>query len=367
MSLLKTAVVTTAALLALAVVVPRLQAQNEQDKARRATARGLEWLAAQQGADGSWDVKGQYKVPLTALAGTALALEGSTVHEGKYARHLQKAIAFLLRQSQKGGEHDGLIGNPDRDPRPMFGHGQALEFLARAYGDDPKRESRDKSKDVLTRAVKYLERTQSSKGGWHYAWQPGFDQDEGAITITQIYGLRATRNAGIPVSRELLKKAQAYLRNNTGPNGGVYYSSTAKHERPGLTAGAVVAVLNFAEQKDEHVQKWLQYCRQRTPLSLGLANNQARQGYEEFTHYFYARAAFILGDRGWDRMFGADAADRLTWSGYRAKIFDELVQTQATDGSWSVQNGFTLGPVYSTAVYLTILQLENDVPMDGGR
>jgi hypothetical protein len=212
-----------------------------------------------------------------------------------------------------------------------------------------------------------LQRTQSTKGGWFYAWQIGFDQDEGAITVIQIYGLRAARNAGIAVPRELLKKSQDYLRNNTGPGGGVYYSSSTKTERPGLTAGAVVALLNAAEQKDEHVKKWLQYCQRMIRPSLGLANAKNSHGYEEFTHYFYARAAFMLGDNGWDRLFGEGKADRLTWKGYRSKVFDELVKTQGENGSWSRPGAFGLGPVYYTATYLTILQLENDVPMGGGR
>jgi hypothetical protein len=368
-SRLKTAAAVTAALLALAVAVPRLQAQGEREreKYRRATAKGLEWLAAQQGADGRWDYQGRYHVPLTALAGTALTLEGSTTSDGKFARHLHKAVAFLAQQSQKGGDHDGLIGNPADDPRPMFGHGQAMEFLARAFGEEPNRERRDVIKDVLTRAVKYLERTQSARGGWFYAWQQGFDQDEGAVTIVQLYGLQAARNAGIAVNRDLTNKTMAYLRANTGPNGGIYYSGNSKTERPGLTAGAVVLLLNSAHPKDEHVKQWLKYSRRTIPLSLGLADNKARMGYEEFTHYFYARAAFKLGDTGWDRLFGERGADRLTWSDYRARVFDELVQTQSADGSWGWRNAFSVGPVYGAAIYLTILQLENDVPMGGGR
>ena len=40
-------------------------------------------------------------------------------------------------------------------------------------------------------------------------------------------------------------------------------------------------------------------------------------------------------------------------------MFDHLVQTQNADGSWPGGGGFSVGPVYSTAIYLTIMQLDN--------
>ncbi len=44
------------------------------------------------------------------------------------------------------------------------------------------------------------------------------------------------------------------------------------------------------------------------------------------------------------------------WEDYRAKVFARILQEQNPDGSW-VQ-GY-IGPVYTTAINLTILQLEN--------
>ena len=56
------------------------------EKYRPAVAKGLEYLAKQQHKDGHWGANGdQYPVSMTALAGMALLMEGSTIREGKYS------------------------------------------------------------------------------------------------------------------------------------------------------------------------------------------------------------------------------------------------------------------------------------------
>ena len=48
-------------------------------------------------------------------------------------------------------------------------------------------------------------------------------------------------------------------------------------------------------------------------------------------------------------------AEPLTWAKYKKATFDNLRNTQSSDGSWQ---GGHVGPVFITAVHLTILQLE---------
>ena len=48
----------------------------------------------------------------------------------------------------------------------------------------------------------------------------------------------------------------------------------------------------------------------------------------------------------------------LTWTKYKAAMFDRLQTMQHQDGSWPSGGGFSVGPVYSTAIYCTILQLD---------
>ncbi len=356
--------------LLLAVGAGRVRADEIPEKYRETVRKGLEWLAKQQQRDGHFAANGnQYPVSMTALAGMAFLMEGSTIREGKYAQHIRKTAEWLMDRSMKGNQRDGLIGNTDNPTeagRYMYGHGFATLFLASVYGDEDNEKRRERLKDILTRAVKYIGNAQSTQGGWFYTSKAdGHDQDEGSVTITQVQGLRACRNAGIPVPKDIIKKAQDYLKHSTTDRGGVVYSlgrggfrAPAGGERPALTAAAIACGFNAGEYKGELVKKWFKYCQTAVPLGLG----GVRLGHDEYTQYYYAQAVYVLGDNGWEKLFGATPEnDRLTWNKYKAAMFDRIQQMQNADGSWPSGGGFSVGPVYSTSVYLSILQLDKGV------
>lgn len=352
------------ALVGLLTCVTFTPADEVPEKYRDTVRKGLEWLAKQQHKDGHWSANGdQYPVSMTALAGLSLLMEGSTVREGKYASHLRRAADWMMARSRKGGLRDGLIGNPDNPTeagRYMYGHGFGLLFLANVYGEEEDRERRERLKDILTRAVKYCAAAQSSRGGWYYTSRAeGGDNDEGSVTITQVQALRAARNAGIPVPQEIIKKAYNYLKMCTSPNGAVYYSFQSRMERPAITAAAIACLFNAGQYKDELCKKWFRYCQRTIPAGLGGVPGGIRIGHDEYTHFYFAQCVYILGDDGWEKLFGAtQASERLTWTGYRNSLFDQLQRSQNADGSWSAGGGFSVGPVYSTAMYCFIMQLD---------
>lgn len=362
--------VGAAALAASALLLPRgLQADEIPEKYRATINKGLEYLVKQQFKDGHWGANGdQYPVSMTALAGIALLMEGSTIKEGKYAPRIRKAADWLMERSQKGGNRDGLVGNPDHPSeagRYMYGHGFGTLFLALCYGDEDDRERRERLKDILTRSVKYIGAAQSTQGGWFYTSKAdGHDQDEGSVTVTQLQPLRACKNAGIAVPKQIIKKGYDYLKNSTTPRGGVVYSlgrgglgAPVGGERPALTAAAIACLFSAGEYDNDLVKKWFKYTQTAIPISGGGAG--PRIGHDEYTHFYYAQAVYMIGDDGWEKMFGATPKDqRVTWSAYKEKMFDQLVRTQNADGSWPGGGGFSVGPVYSTAIYTIMMQLD---------
>lgn len=338
-----------------------VQAEPVPKEYRPTVRKALDWLVKQQQRDGHWGANGDhYPVAMTGLAGMALLMEGSTLRSGKYAENIRRAADWLMARSNKGSNRNGLIGdtnNPSERSRYMYGHGFAMLFLGSVYGDEADRERREQLKDILTRAVKYSVNAQSSRGGWYYTSRTeGGDNDEGSVTITQVQGLRACRNAGIAVPTEAIKKAYNYLKMCTSPNGGVYYSFRSKNERPAITAAAVACLFNAGEYSDPLGKQWLKYCQRSLPLAGGAGRNL---GHEEYTHYYFAQVVYVLGDEGWERLFGDTPANQqITWSHYRDSLFDTLKRTQNGDGSWTQRGGFSVGPVYSTALYATIMQLD---------
>jgi len=349
------------------LAAPCVRADEIPEKYRPTVKKGLDYLAKQQHKDGHWSVASdQYPTTMTALAGMALLMEGSTIREGQYAKSIRRCADWLMERSMRGGGRDGLIGNPDHPSeaaRYMYGHGFGLLFLASVYGDEEDRDRREKLKDILTRAVKYSANAQSSRGGWYYTSRSeGGDNDEGSVTITEVQALRACRNAGIPVPKAIIKKAHDYLKECTSPQGAVYYSFRSRMERPAITAAAIACLFNAGDYSDPLCKKWFRYCQRSIGVGLGGVGGAGGfrvVGHDEYTHYYYAQSIYILGDDGWEKLFGKTApAERITWSAYRAAMFDQLQRSQNSDGSWTGGGGFSVGPVYSTAVYCTIMQLD---------
>src|SRR5262249_37521859 len=222
---------------------------------------GLEYLKRTQGQDGHWDAPGQmYPTSMTALAGMAFLMEGSTLREGKYSDQISKAMNWFLHPQRVRG--NGLLGNvdsPTEQQRYMYGHGFGTMFLASVLGEEETNEDRQKLEKVLKKAVEFIGKAQTSKkhrradgkeleiGGWGYvSKEDGGNFDEGSVTITQLQAVRAAKNAGIPVPIEIINKAVAYLEACTTPQGGVIYSYAGSNgavapgnERPPLTAAAL--------------------------------------------------------------------------------------------------------------------------------
>ena len=316
--------------------VYRAESAPLDPKTQRVVDRGLDWLAARQSRLGNWSARdGKYTTAITALAGTALLAEGSTTTQGKYAPQIRRTVDYLLSRSRA----NGLIGDPGRDDRYTYGHGFSMLFLSQVLGEEEDLDRRERIVDVLTRAVAFTGRAQTKAGGWGYlSAQDGHDFDEGSTTITQVQGLRGCRNAGIPVPNEIIEKAIKYIRDCTGDDGGVMYSSKSRGAgRPAITAAAVACLFNAGEYDSKYVPKLLDFCKKN------LSDVSGRSfGHWHYTHFYYSQVLYREGGK--------------TWQTYRQKLHQKILKEANPSGGWSQGS---IGPEYVTAINLTILQLEN--------
>ncbi|MCX7666188.1 MAG: terpene cyclase/mutase family protein [Gemmataceae bacterium] len=338
-----------------------------QDKTKEDVAetvrKGLEWLARQQRNDGSFEVAGgQNPTAMTGIAGMAFLLEGSTIKEGKYSQQIKKATEWYMKRSQP----NGLLANPANPmeaSRYMYGHGFGLLFLACVYGEEEDEKRRKELEKVLTKAVEFTGKAQTDKGGWGYvSASEGGGFDEGSVTITQLQGLRAARNAGIVVPKSIIDKSIDYLKKSTARDGGVIYSlhnagggfgEAPGSGQPALTAAAVACAFSQGEYKSDYAKKWLKFCQTRIPFGKGRVN-----GHDEYTTYYFAQAMYVLGDDGWEKLF--NEKNGMKWSEFKNGIFAQIMRSQQSDGSFAGGGGWGAGSVFTAGVYLTILQLENN-------
>jgi hypothetical protein len=311
-------------------------------EAERAIANGIEFLVRTQNPDGSWlsdGSTGRYSVAMTALAGLALLAHGSTPHSGPHAANVRSAVAYLLRQADP---ESGLISGQEPG-RPMFGHGFAMLFLAQVHGSEGQTALGRRVRAALEGAVELTARAQSRLGGWFYT--PGSADDEGAVTITQMQGLRACANAGIGVPPDTVEAALGYIRASANPDGGIAYRASEPGEsRSGITCAAVATLYAGGIYEGELVEGALRYARANTPLAAPSASGGTHFSY---SHLYLSQAMYFRGGQEWQDYFSGIR----TW----------LVQVQQPDGSWL---GDFIGRTYGTAVALLVLQLPyNNLPI----
>jgi len=312
-----------------------------------AVAKGLAFLASSQHTDGHWSAGsgygGGYPTAMTSLAGLALLSAGNTPLEGRYALNVRRATDFLIKiaKRNRSGSARGLIANLGESRSCMHGHGFAMLFLAEVYGMERDISRQAKLKRVLQRAVELTARSQSSRGGWYYT--PNSSSDEGSVTVTQIQGIRACRNAGIKTPKKLIAKACDYLAKCSNPDGSINYSfSSRSRGRPPLTAAAVATLYNAGEYDNPVAIKSLENLKKLVKLggsaSLG-------GGHRFYTIFYAAQAMYLSAD---------DGKNKDNWTMYFPGCRDNLVKTQQSNGSWM---GDSVGATYGTAIAIVTLQL----------
>jgi hypothetical protein len=252
-----------------------------------------------------------------------------------------------LIERSKGGR-DGLLFSDhlSETSRYMEGHGLATIFLAGACQDEQNETHRARLIELLTRAVKYIVKAQSSQGGWYHTSRvEGHDFDLVSTTAIQFQALEAAENAGVTIPGAAIEDALEYLKlalrkhDAKAPNGGALTE----------TAAALACIYNtsrnvdlrkgdgFPERPDLR-SKVLARCQTEIPIGRNI-----KFGRDELAHYYFAQALFS---------HGGDA-----WLTYRTATFDHLQASQHTDGSWPASNGISAGAVYSTSLWCTVLQL----------
>lgn len=332
--------------------LPTLRADDVPPKYRETVKRGLQFLAKSQSQDGSWqDGKGKQPVAVTGLAGLALLMEGSSTREGDYSKNILKAVDWLTAKSEKQGKHDGLIysGLEGDMDRCMLDHAYAALFLACVYGNEDNRFRRNTLKDVLERSVKYVGSVQTQNGGWSRSGGANVKAEVEA-TLLQLQALQACRQEGIPVPKDMIAKSRDFLEKELSQpiDEKLDMRRPAYKRRPAQIAAALAMQVPL---KMDLRKEWFVRCQQ------AFLNNGKVAASDQFTLFYFSQAVYQLGDNGWAALFGP-GKEQVTWGGYRTILFDGLQKSQNADGTWAGFDGWLTGPVYSTAVFCMMMQLD---------
>ena len=307
-----------------------------------AIAKGLRYLVASQSPDGSFRDAGQYglyPVCMTAISGLAIAGSGSTPTQGPNAPAMRRAVNYLIQSAQTNGL---FCRAGEEESRSMYGHGFTMLFLSEVMGMEEDVERMEQIRTRLSKGVDLIARAQSNLGGWLYT--PDMNGDEGSVTVTQVQGMRAARNAGVAVPKKVIDKAMAYLEKSAQDDGGIAYRVGMTGSRPPITAAAVACWYNAGQYENPLAIKALRFCKR----NIGIGHNQEGvYGHWFYAHLYLSQVMYLAGDK--------------EWRDYFPKMRDHLLAIQNDDGSW---DGDSVGRVYGTAIALIILQLPyNNLPI----
>jgi hypothetical protein len=326
------------------------QSEKIPEKYRPMVRKGLDYLVRNQRPDGYWEGDdGKHPVAMTGLVGLALLMDtefGDTV-SANYPFQIRKAVDWLMANSRP--ERDGLIfsEHASETARYMEGHGLATLFLAGVCQRENRRERPKQLTEVLTHAVKYIAKAQSSQGGWYHTSKvEGHDFAVISATAIQIQALQAAENAGIAIPGDAINSGLEYLKTaiaESAKTAADEHSSRLADAAAALACrcGSVLHIRRRSQYVDEWCKQWFKYCEAELPLGVNASLERDAQA-----HYYYAQT-----------LFNHNAE---TWVPYRTAIFDHLQSRQHKDGSWPAGNGISVGPVHSTAVWCTMLQLDNE-------
>jgi prenyltransferase beta subunit len=293
---------------------------------RKATARALAWLAAQQNSDGSWsEARYPHNPAITAFALLALLSQGHLPGQGLYGPEVAKGTRFLLACAQRDGYLVGTRGGN------MYSHGMATLALAELWGATGDK----RIKPVLKKAVALIAGCQSKEGGWRY--RPIGVGADISVTIMQVMALRAARNSGLHVKDRTIKRAIAYIKScHDEGSGGFTYQPGSDDPGFARTAAGVCVLQLTGEHKAKEIPKAVRYLKDHF---------DAREHFW-YGHYYASHAMHQVGGKDWKDWY--------------AKLNARLLPLQESDGSWDTRERGGAGPVYQTSIAVLALS----VPMN---
>lgn len=310
-------------------VAPAAEIEAEQQVSPRidtAIVRGLEFLARNQNADGSFMKEGP-RVAITALCVMSFLASGHVPGDGRYGQDVRRGIDYIVAAFPE----DGYVGRTDGSR--MYGQGMITMTLAEAYGverDPPRREKLHKVLEKAAKVILAAQKVQKSpeqSGGWRY--EPGSADSDLSLSGWNALALRGCNNIGLAVPREAIDRAAAFvLRCYHSERKGFSYQPN-QEPTPAMTGVGVLNLCLMDSAGRKEVADASGY------LTANRINEDSRFCYYSF--YYTTHAAFQVGKSTWQTVWTANS--------------DKLVAMQQDDGGWpQSRDGQEPGRMYATAM-----------------
>lgn len=312
----------------------------------RAVEEGLQWLADNQEADGSWngvrfgagqerlvlghDRKGagtNADTGLTGISVLAFLAAGHSHLEGEHRKTVQKGLEYLLRQQAANGE---MAGNAKLFAR-MYCHAMATLAIAETLamtGDNRLRQP-------VENAINYsLKAQHPTRGGWRY--RPG---DEGDMSQFgwQVLVIKSAELSGIEIPERSKMLMRDFLRQCTsGQHGGLASYRPGMAPSTTMTAEALVCrYFLYDDVPQTTANEASQYLLQELPgtqqenLYYWYYGTLAmfQTGGQPWTNWNHSLTRTLVGSQVRDGDHAGSWEPTGTWAGYGGRVYSTAMAT----------------------------------------
>jgi hypothetical protein len=295
----------------------------------RVIHEALNYLAKQQGIDGSWSQapgSHAYPVAMTGYALMAFLSAGNLPDEGEYGRNVTSGMQYLLSQIQP----DGLFRGVDQG-KYMYSHGIATIALSEIYGETRSQLLRQRLEEIVSVIVN----AQSTRGGWRYT--PRSQDADISVTVLQVAALRSAKNAGLAVPEESIDRAVDFIGKCYNPAAGGFAYMPGGGAGFARTAAAIYSLQVCGRYNDPTILHGSDYL---------FAHGDEGQEWWPYGCYYAAPAQYMIGGDTWRRWY-----DEM-----KTRLLSTVIR-QGDTSYWDQRRSQRLGPIYDTAVFITILAM----------
>ncbi len=266
-------------------------------------------------------------------------------NEAKYSEHVTRGLDWLVAQQKADGN---LIGSS------FYEHGIAAFALceacavAKAAGKDPN----PKYLEAATKAVSFIEKVQHNDGGWRYSVNVSEGSDT-SVSGWQVLALKTAREAGIPVSKTCIEKVEKYFKTcELGQNGRTGYVGRSVHTEATTGVGMLVHQFLLDRPKSQLVQDAAPYLAGYAEQNWPKTQRQNRAIRSDLYLWYNCTLAMSrAGGEPWNRW---NAVLRDTLVGMQEKTPDTCLHGSWDDNSgWSGSGG----RIYTTALAVLTLEV----------
>jgi hypothetical protein len=344
---------------------------GEWKKVDGAVSRGLEWLASEQGRDGSFPTVETGQPGVTSLCVLAFMSHGHMPGDGRYGDRLNQAVDFIKScQKQNGliakvfpdGPEIKRLVSRDVGTTAAYNHAISSLTICEVYGMNPRAQS-DEMRELINRSLRatlimqrWPKDQPEDRGGWRYVDE--FDHWDSDVSITgwNLMFLRSARNAGFNVPQKAIDDAVAYIRRSYNKEYRVFeYIISPVDTRSRSMAGAgILALAHAGLHNSEEAQKSGEWLLEQDFSQYNRIEAFDQPGYKH-DRYHYAvfhscQGMYQLGGESWKKFY--------------PPVVRTLLANQDPQGCWQADSHMfdgQYGNAYTTALMLLSLGASNQL------